>query len=150
MPRPRGNDGLPDDLRRLRQDGVDVIVSALTGSETEELGLASESHECCRNKILYISFPIEDRCLPAQLSDFANLMDQVVEYAKESKSIVIHSRAGIGCSSLIAASVLVKMGLSPAVAFEAIELPRGCPVPDTAEQRQWVERYSDFLKTQTS
>ena len=38
MPRPRGNDWLSDDLRLLRQAGVDVIVSALTALEAEELG----------------------------------------------------------------------------------------------------------------
>jgi hypothetical protein len=43
MPRPRGNDWLPDDLRILRQAGVDVIVSALTASEAEELGLSAEA-----------------------------------------------------------------------------------------------------------
>src|SRR5437016_1899679 len=42
MPRPRGNDWLPDDLRVLRQAGVDVIVSALTAPVAEELGLVAE------------------------------------------------------------------------------------------------------------
>jgi len=63
MPRPRGNDWLPDDLRMLRQAGVDVIVSALTAPEAEELGLVAEAQECAQNGLLFISFPIEDRSL---------------------------------------------------------------------------------------
>jgi protein-tyrosine phosphatase len=147
MPRPRGNDWLPDDLRMLRQAGVDVIVSALTDPEAEELGLVAEAQECATNGLLFISFPIEDRSLPAYPAEFASLVDQLLECSRNCKSIVIHCRAGIGRSSLIAACVLVKMGLSPDAAFRAIEQSRGCPVPDTLEQRQWVERYSDFSES---
>ncbi len=149
MPRPRGNDWLPDDLRMLRQAGVDVIVSALTASETEELGLIEEAQECSQNGLLFISFPIEDRSLPEDLSKLAALVDELVAYSRDCKSVVIHCRAGIGRSSLIAASILVKLGLSPDIAFHAIERSRGCLVPDTPEQRQWVERFSELSKLRT-
>jgi protein-tyrosine phosphatase len=93
MPRPRGNDWLPDDLRILRQAGVDVIVSALTAAEAEELGLLAEAQECAQNGLLFISFPIEDRSLPVHPSEFAALVDQLVEYSRDCKSVVIHCRA---------------------------------------------------------
>jgi hypothetical protein len=70
MPRPRGNDWLSDDLRILRQAGVDVIVSALTALEAEELGLAAEAQECAQNGLLFISFPIEDRSVPTSRTDY--------------------------------------------------------------------------------
>jgi len=43
---------------------------------------------------------------------------------------------------MIVASALIRDGLSVDSAFRAIQDARGCSVPDTAEQRQWVERYS--------
>jgi protein-tyrosine phosphatase len=61
----------------------------------------------------------------------------------QGKSVGVHCRAGIGRSSLIAASLLIQAGLSAEAAFLSIQKSRGCPVPDTAEQRQWVERYGD-------
>ena len=143
MARPRGNDWLPDDLRILRKAGVDVLVSALTASEAEELGLGAEGQECIENGLIFISFPVEDRSLPTDRAKFDSLVEELCQYLKKNNSIVIHCRAGIGRSSLIAACVLVRMGLSPEVAFRTIEESRGCPVPDTPEQRQWVERYSD-------
>jgi protein-tyrosine phosphatase len=142
MPRPRGNDWLPDDLRFLQQAGVDVIVSALTVSEAEELGLNAEAQECTQSGLMFISFPIEDRSLPTDHEKFDSLVDQLLQYSRSGKAIAVHCRAGIGRSSLIAACVLVKMGLLPEAAFRIIEESRGCPVPDTPEQRQWVERYS--------
>jgi protein-tyrosine phosphatase len=98
MPRPRGNDWLPDDLRMLRQAGVGVIVSALTAPEVEELGLVAEAQECAQNGLLFISFPIEDRSVPEHPLEFAALVDQLVEYSRNCKSVVIHCRAGIGRS----------------------------------------------------
>ena len=143
MPRPRGNDWLLDDLRILREAGVDVIVSALTDSEDAELGLHDEERECTRNGLIFISHPIEDRSLPTDQEKFNSLVDQLLEYSRRGKAIVVHCRAGIGRSSTIAACVLLKMGLSPEHAFQTIEQARGGPVPDTPEQREWVERYSN-------
>jgi len=85
-PRPRGNDWLADDLRILRQAGVDVLVSALTASEAEELGLSSEAQECVQNGLVFISFPIEDRSVPTGQAKLNLLVDQLLHYSKKRKS----------------------------------------------------------------
>ena len=41
-PRPRGEDWLEDDIRLLQRAGIDVVVSAFTQVEAEELGLLRE------------------------------------------------------------------------------------------------------------
>ena len=46
---------------------------------------------------------------------------------------------------MLAACVLVTNGYSPDAAFRTIEEARGCPVPDTQEQRQWVELWAADL-----
>jgi protein-tyrosine phosphatase len=142
MPRPRGNDWLADDLRMLRQARVDVVVSALTTSENEELGLTSEERECTQAGLVFVSFPIEDRSLPADSAKFDSLIEHLLQCSRKGKAVAVHCRAGIGRSSLIAASILVKTGMSVDAAFRAIEKARGCPVPDTPEQRKWVEHFS--------
>jgi protein-tyrosine phosphatase len=141
VPRPRGQDWLPDDIDLLRRSGIDVIVSALTPPETEELGLLEEA-ECCRtNGIQFISFPIEDRSVPSSSTSFSELLDSLKGSLAEGKAVGVHCRAGIGRSSLIAAALLIQNGVSPETAFLTIQEARGCPVPDTVEQRNWVERY---------
>src|SRR5215471_1826935 len=40
--RPRGGDWLSVELQRLRREGVEILVSALTEDEQRELGLAEE------------------------------------------------------------------------------------------------------------
>jgi protein-tyrosine phosphatase len=146
IPRPRGHDWLPDDISILQRAGVDVIVSALTPSEAEELGLAGEA-ECCRNSgMRFLSFPVEDRSVPASESDFKGLVELIDEFLRKGNAVAVHCRAGIGRSSIITASVLIHRGLPVERAFRAIEEARGCPAPDTHEQRTWVEHLSSRLK----
>jgi protein-tyrosine phosphatase len=57
-------------------------------------------------------------------------------------NIVIHCRAGVGRSALIAACLLTQAGLAAEAAFQRIGAARGCVVPDTAEQKQWVARFA--------
>ena len=143
-PRPRGYDWLvdEDDIRLLKRAGVDVLVSALTPYETEDMGLLEES-QCCQNYGLeFFSFPIEDRSVPASFSEFDGLLNSLTDRLCKGKAVGVHCRAGIGRSSMIVASALIRDGLSVDSAFRAIQDARGCSVPDTAEQRQWVERYS--------
>jgi protein-tyrosine phosphatase len=141
-PRPRGGDWLEDDVRLLQRAGVDVIVSALTPVEAEELGLLEEGHRCQSSGLEFLSFPIEDRSFPLSLSEFDGLLNSVTDYLRTGKAVGVHCRAGIGRSSIIVACTLIRNGLSVESAFTAIREARGCSVPDTPEQRQWVERYS--------
>ena len=140
--RPRGQDWLADDIRALQKAGVDVVVSALTPAETEEWELLEESRRCTDNGLTFVSFPIEDRSVPTSLSEFDELIDSVTDYLREGKAVVVHCWGGVGRSSMIAACALIRNGLSVDSAFRVIEEARGRQVPDTAEQRQWVERYS--------
>jgi len=141
-PRPRGKDWIEDDIRFLHRAGVDVLVSALTPAEAEELGLLDEGQCCQGNGLEFLSFPIEDRSVPQSFSEFDGLLNDVIDYLRHDKAVGVHCRAGIGRSSMIVASALVRHGLSADSAFRAIQEARGCSVPDTPEQRQWVERYS--------
>ena len=128
--------------RLLRRAGLDVMVSALTPVEAEELGLLEEGHCCQSNGMEFLSFPIEDRSVPPSLSQFDGLLNSVTDYLRNGKAVGVHCRTGIGRSSVIVASTLIRNGLSVDAAFAAIQEARACSAPDTPEQRQWVERYS--------
>jgi len=53
-------------------------------------------------------------------------------------SLAVHCRASIGRSSVLAVSVVVRLGGEANEAFIAVKSARGCSIPDTPEQRQWV------------
>jgi protein-tyrosine phosphatase len=148
VPRPRGWDWLDDDIKAMRQEQIHLLISALTKSEVDELGLLEEANCCRENGISFISFPIEDRSVPASISEFESLLERIQREIRGGKAIAIHCRAGIGRSSIIVAAVLIRNGLSATEAFSAIEAARGTPVPDT-QSNALGSRHSQF-GTQTA
>jgi protein-tyrosine phosphatase len=139
MPRPRGGDWLEDEVRSLKSSGVDVVVSLLEREEIVELDILKEESHCLAAGISFLSFPIRDRSVPFSKQGAYEFAQSIVHLLEAGKSVVIHCRAGIGRSALIAASVLAIRGTPVEEAFERIESARGCHVPDTNEQREWVE-----------
>jgi protein-tyrosine phosphatase len=142
MPRPRGGDWLQDEIRSLREVGVDVVVSLLERQEITELDIAAEEALCQASEISFMSFPITDRSVPASKEAALAFADSIFNWLRGGKNVAIHCRAGIGRSSLIAACVLMKSGVGVDEALQRIERARGCSVPDTPEQREWVAELS--------
>lgn len=141
MPRPRGGDWLEEEAASWRRMGIDVVVSTLTKEETAELDLASEEEICTKGKIAFIAFPIEDRGTPPSRKTTLDLVRRLEPELALGKKIAIHCRQGVGRSALLAACVLAASGVDPASAWERIAAARGCSVPDTSEQREWVVRF---------
>jgi protein-tyrosine phosphatase len=136
--RPRGGDWLCDEIAALSHEGIDVLVSMLTDDEAQELGLATEREHCESGSITFISIPISDRSVPIDKDQFLREANRVAALVRQGHFVGVHCRASIGRSAVLAASILIQLGLTANDAFSAIESARGCPVPDTPEQRQWV------------
>jgi protein-tyrosine phosphatase len=141
VPRPRGGDWLEDEIASWRRVGIGTVVSALTAEENVELDLSREKEACAAAKIAFVAFPIEDRGTPPSRKAVLELVHRLEQHLALGKNIAIHCRQGIGRSSLLAACTLVASGVDPASAWERIAVARGCPVPDTNEQREWVTRF---------
>src|SRR5262245_7265062 len=141
MARPRGGDWLAGELAALRKLGVDTLVSLLTIEELIELDLEAELDLARAAGLGFQSFPIPDYSVPRLDADTVDFIDQLAAVVQVGQTIAVHCRMGIGRSSLIAASVLTSLGVAPSEAFTRITTARGCEVPDTDEQRQWLNRF---------
>ena len=144
LPRPRGGDWLEDEIRAWRLEGLEVVVSVLTSGEITDLDLTQEASLCQANDLLFLSFPIVDRSVPPSRSAALEFVKELDHLLAQGKSIGIHCRQGIGRSALLAASLLVLSGSIPEVAFRQVSAARGCTVPETSEQRLWVEEFASL------
>src|SRR5215471_13388786 len=135
--RPRGGDWLGDEIAALVREGIDVLVSMLTEEEAQELGLGRESEECRAAGISFVNIPVPDRSVPPDRNEFLRQVDELAELVRNGRFLGVHCRACIGRSSVLAISLLVRLGWDVNEAFDAVELARGWP-PDTTEQRRWV------------
>jgi protein-tyrosine phosphatase len=142
VPRPRGGDWLEDEVRFWQQVGLDVVVSLLTRDEVADLDLAKEAELCQANGIQFVSFPVADRGVPSSRKATLELMRNLNKTLADRKSVAIHCRQGVGRSAVIVACLLILSGIDPETAFQHISVARGCAVPETAEQREWVIAFS--------
>jgi protein-tyrosine phosphatase len=142
MPRPRGGDWLADEIQSWRAAGVDVVVSLLTPDEVGSFELAEEERLCVANGIQFVSFPITDRSVPLSKPAALMLAMRLAKDLASGKNIAIHCRQGIGRAGLIGASVLIQLGIESDAAIKQISTARGCPVPETLEQKAWIMSFA--------
>jgi protein-tyrosine phosphatase len=119
--RPRGGDWLSDEVRRLQNSGVQILVSMLTKSEIAELGLVHEPEECRSCEITYLNFPIQDRSVPESRVEFKNFLAQLTGELGSGKALAVHCRVGIGRSSLLICALLVQFGVTNSEAWSMIQ-----------------------------
>ena len=143
--RPRGDDWLEDEIASWRREGVDTVVSLLTSQEENDLGLNNEAHYVKARGMQFVSFPIPDREVPDSDTKVAAALEKLDADLASGKNVVVHCRQGIGRTGLIAAGLLGMKGLSPEAAVRSLGTARGVPVPETAEQRRWIDHYATVL-----
>ena len=135
--RPRGGDWLEDELRELRREGFDAIVSLLTSEETNEMGLLRFAEMSKSQGIDFYEFPIPDLGAPS-LPKTEALLDRIKSDLDAGRQVGIHCRQGIGRSGLMAIGLLMLAGFEPELAIRRVSSARGLSVPETTEQRDWL------------
>ncbi|MGB8031250.1 MAG: hypothetical protein WCF30_16485 [Terracidiphilus sp.] len=139
--RPRDNESLKQDLLRFRQSGVEVLVSLLEPSEAIWLGLRDEGPLAEAAGMHFLSYPILDVHVPANVASFRAFVAGLADRLRAGERIGVHCRGSIGRSTVTAACTLIHMGWNAKDALRAIEVARGCGVPDTEEQLRWILKY---------
>ncbi len=140
--RPRGGDWLEDEVAAWQCAGVNSVLSLLTPEEENDLDLADEGKQAKAHGLKFLSFPIVDRQVPESESKFTKMLDQVNGELISGKNVVLHCRQGIGRTGLVAACLLLTKGLDAETAVQRLTVARGVPIPETREQRQWIDRYA--------
>ena len=141
-PRPRGEDWLEDEMAGWKNAGVGTILSLLTAEEERELGLSRESQEARRHDMRFLSLPIPDRQVPFSETELSAVLEKLDGDLARGENVVVHCRQGIGRSALVSACLLISKGFTPDSALQKVGAARGMHVPETREQREWIEHYA--------
>lgn len=139
MAKPRGGEWLEDEMVALKGSGVDHLVCALTTAELYECDLRAEERTAREAGLRFVSIPIVDRGVPDRVGVLP-ILQQLAAELNGGAHVVTHCRFGIGRASLLAAALLVINGTDPDTAWDRLERARGLTVPDTPEQREWIDR----------
>jgi protein-tyrosine phosphatase len=139
--RPRGTEWLEDEMRMLKREGIDTLVSLLERREAEWLGLEDEGAEAAGAGIAFLNFPIPDTTVPLNVAQFRAFVGDLAARLRRGERIGVHCRGSIGRATVTAACTLIQLGWKPEDALGAVEATRGCSVPDTEEQHAWILAY---------
>jgi protein-tyrosine phosphatase len=140
--RPRGGDWLRDEIANWKRAGVHAILSLITAEEERDLDLRNEASDARQLGLEFSSFPIPDRQVPRSEAKLGEALEKMNHMLSAGRNVLVHCRQGIGRTGLVAACLLVKSGMSPGAAVDVVSAARGVAVPETAEQRDWIERYA--------
>lgn len=146
LDRPGGDEELESEIRGWREAGIDVVVSLLTETDNEYLGLVEEGQLCGNNGLQFISFPIADRGVPDS-SAALQLVSELNSLLTKGKSIGFHCHGCIGRAPLIASCVLMFAGESAERAFKRVSCARGYPIPEAPEQAAWGRKFAQTLSS---
>ena len=139
--RPHGGDRLEDELLRMKNAGIQTVVSLLEKYEAAFLELTDEARVARKAGLYFLSFPIPDTQIPSDPAAFETFIKYLASRLRAGEHIGVHCRGSIGRATVTAAYALIHLGWSPRSALFAIAAARGCAVPDTQEQENWVLNY---------
>ena len=145
--RPRGGDWLEDEVIAWKRSGIDAVLSLLTSEEEQELDLAGEAQTVRAHGMTFLSLPIPDRHVPISETELAAIIESLNAELSSGKRVVVHCRQGVGRSGLVAACLLISKGSDPKSAVQKVSAARGVSVPETQEQREWIDHYAAILPT---
>jgi protein-tyrosine phosphatase len=138
---PRGDDQLREEILELRQGGVQTLVSLLEKDEASWLGLKTESAVATEAGLSFLSYPFPDANVPLDSVTFRVFVAGLAGRVRAGEHVGIHCRGSIGRSTIVAAGTLIHLGWPAGKALSVIEAARGCPVPNTLQQEQWILKY---------
>jgi hypothetical protein len=135
---------LDADLARLRDEySCDLLVSLMEDDEYRRFQIEDLFEKAPAHGIAVARFPIRDVHPPrkAEMPQFLELIDKILEAARAGQTVVIHCRGGLGRTGTVAAACLVALGHAPAEAIARVRAARRGAV-ETREQERWVEAYA--------
>ncbi len=147
MSRPRDGEWLGIDLRMAKEAGVKLVVSCLEPGEAEQLGLEDEGRTAEALGLRFLSVPIPDHSTPADDRALDAAARALAAELRRGESVAVHCFAGLGRSPTVAAAALVATGMKLEAALERIGEARGAEVPETPDQKDWLEKFEARFKS---
>jgi protein-tyrosine phosphatase len=134
------NRDLETDLAVIRKWGAEVVVSLLERHEFEFLDVTAMPDVAARLGLKWLHLPIRDVWVPdAQFEAlWLTAGRDLRKVLRRGGSLLIHCRGGLGRSGMIAARLLVELGMDACAAIDAVRHARPRAI-ETREQELHVQ-----------
>ena len=158
----RGRDGKPyyrdlsTDLKQFLSVGISHILCLLNPSELRSIGVDPDKYSSLATELgLHLfTYPIIEMSTPEDLFSFESLaMQPLLQCIATGQSVLVHCRGGIGRAGLVAACVLLKLGLAtgPRVAIHLVRIARDRRCVESRKQEDFIALYGrEICSSQSS
>lgn len=138
-----GDRDLAADLQAIHQWGATTVVSLLEQSEFDLLGVPDLAAQASR-RFRWLWLPIPDGGIPdaAFEARWRSVGPELSARLAAGERVLIHCRAGLGRSGLVAARLLVESGLAPAAAIRAMRAARTGTIETQAQEQYLLRLFS--------
>ena len=127
------------DIEAVRTWKPDLVLSLLEEHEYAGLGIPQFRETAIRAGVPWEFAPIPDGGVPGPEFDLAwrAIAPRVANILREGGRVLIHCRAGLGRTGLVAASILVDFGASAQETLDAVRAARAKTI-ETTEQERYI------------
>ncbi len=127
----------PERLRRLKDDGVGIVITLVGEREMALLGMADLGRRVRALGMQWVHLPIGDFATPDR--DFETGWAQAAPALRAALGaggrVFVHCRMGLGRTGTVGARLLVELGMEPAEAIRAVRDARPGAVETEAQER---------------
>lgn len=132
---------LGTDIKSIVTWGADVWLNLMEEQDLKSVNLDPQhfTDEIAASGLEYIHFPIVDGSIPdAESTCFwnNNLSHDLHNRLKNGQNLLIHCRGGLGRTGMIAARLLVEMGLEAQLAVKIVRTARSGAI-ENSDQERW-------------
>ncbi len=124
-------------LRRLREDGVSIVVTLVGEREMAMLGMPDLGRRVRSLGMSWLNLPIGDFAAPDK--DFETRWTAASPALRAALgaggAVFVHCRMGLGRTGTVGARLLVELGMSPEAAISAVRTARPGAVETEAQER---------------
>ncbi len=136
----RGRD-INSDLKVINDWGTRALVTLIEAKEMEIYGVAELPAKVTALGIEYVHLPVVDMDIPNDAFEILWLDSgkKLRRYLRSGQRIVIHCLAGLGRTGMIAAKLLIELGIEPDEAIHMVRASRPGAI-QTIFQELYVKR----------
>lgn len=137
---------LQADLLAIREWGAKALVTLIEDHEFGLLKVPELGIQARQLGLDWLHLPIRDVSIPGEAFESAweNSGPALLDRFRRGERVVVHCRGGLGRSGLVAAKMLVELGVAPRDAINRVRAVRRGAI-ETLEQERYVLGQADEL-----
>lgn len=139
------------DLKTIGSWGASLVVTLMEDHELQQLGVAEFPTMARTEGLAWIHLPIVDVSIPneAWINAWRNEYGPALRQALlQGSSVLLHCRGGLGRTGLVAALLLIDLGLENQQAIDLVRTARPGAI-ETRQQEAFVKSYKSWAGRQT-